>query len=63
MSIQCPSHKCLPEKSCLHCLRIKSCPDCLRVQLTVAWLNLTMSSQTVKNGLKPMMMFETGDDV
>ena len=22
ISIQCPSHKCLPEKSCLHCLRI-----------------------------------------
>ena len=30
----------------------KSCPDCLRIQLTVAWLNLTMPNQTVKNGLK-----------
>ena len=29
----------------------KSCPDCLRIQLTVAWLNLTMPSQIVKNSL------------
>ena len=26
--------------------------SCLRIQLTVAWLNLTMPNQTVKNGLK-----------
>ena len=26
--------------------------DCLKIQLTVAWLNLTMHNQTVKNGLK-----------
>ena len=37
--------------------------DCLRIQLTVAWLNLTMHNQTVKNGLKakkiklPQMIF------
>ena len=30
----------------------KSCPDCLRIQLTVAWLNLTMPNQKVKNGLQ-----------
>ena len=30
------------------CLR----PDCLRIQLTVAWLNLTMPNQTVRNSLK-----------
>ena len=51
ISIQYPSHKCLPEKSCLHCLRILIM-SCLRIQLTVAWLNLTMPNQTVKNGLK-----------
>ena len=33
------------------CLRI-SHPDCLRIQLTIAWLNLTMPNQTVKNSLK-----------
>ena len=26
--------------------------SCFRIQLTVAWLNLTMPNQTVKNGLK-----------
>ena len=31
---------------------MKSCPDCLRIKLTVAWLNLTMPNQTVKNDLK-----------
>ena len=66
-SIQCPSHKCLPEKSCIHCLRIlimfwlfkdpvvimKEIMSWLfRVQLTVTWLNLTMPNQTVKIGLK-----------
>ena len=47
-----------------HCLRIlimsgsssnherKSCPDYLRIQLAVAWLYLTMSNLTVKEGLK-----------
>ena len=30
----------------------KSYPDCLRIQLTVAWLNLAIPNQTVKNGLK-----------
>ena len=67
ISIQYPSHKCLPEKSCLHCLRIlvmswlfkdpvvimkKIMPWLLRIQLTVAWLNLIMLNQTVKNSLK-----------
>ena len=37
--------------------------DYLRIQLTVAWLNLIMPNQTVKNGLKakkiklPQMIF------
>ena len=66
-SIQCPSHKCLPEKSCIHCLRIlimswlfkdpvvimtEIVSWLFRVQLTVTWLNLTMPNQTVKIGLK-----------
>ena len=51
MSIQYPSHKCLPKKSCLHCLRILIM-SCFRIQLTVAWLILTMPNETVKNGIK-----------
>ena len=31
---------------------MKEIMSCLRIQLTVAWLNLTMPNQTVKNGLK-----------
>ena len=30
----------------------ESCPDYLKIQLTVAWLNLTMPNQTIKNSLK-----------
>ena len=30
----------------------KLCPDFLRIQSTVAWLNLTMPNETVKNDLK-----------
>ena len=66
ISIQYLPHTCLPEKSCLHCLRIlimswlfkdpavimKEIMSCLRIQLTVAWLNLTIPNQTVKNDPK-----------
>ena len=31
---------------------MKEIMSCLRIQWTVAWLNLTMPNQTVKNGLK-----------
>ena len=51
ISIQYPSHKCLPEKSGLHCLKMLIM-SCFRIQLTVAWLNLTMPNETVKNGIK-----------
>ena len=51
ISIQYPSHKCLPQKSGLHCLKILIM-SCFRIQLTVAWLNLTMPNETVKNGIK-----------
>ena len=66
ISIQYPSHKWLPEKSCVHCLRIlimswlfkdlvitmkEIMSGLFKVQFTVAWLNVAMPNQTVKNGL------------
>ena len=33
--------------------------DYLRIQLTVAWLNLIMPNQTVKNGLKAKLCLLT----
>ena len=58
ISLQYLQHKWLPEKSSLHCLRIPIMFKDLAVIMKeiipwlLAWLNLTIPNQTVRNSLK-----------
>ena len=58
ISLQYLQHKWLPEKSSLHCLRILIMFKDLAVIMKeiipwlLAWLNLTIPNQTVRNSLK-----------